>query len=392
MHSTASIAVVAALAGMSVAKPVEIQGKSTFRVDQVAVPKKANLNAAQHVLKAQAKYGNLNNVDPAIKQAAAQQGSVQANNEPNDREYLCPVSIGGQTLNLDFDTGSDDLWVFSTLTPSSQSQGHTKYNPSRAQRLNGETWSIKYQDQSGSSGIVYSDKVVVGGVTATNQAVEVATQVSQQFQEDTDNDGLLGLSLGSNTCQPQRCTSFFDNVKSSLSQALFATRLRRGQPGVYDFGYIDNSLYTGSISYVNTDSSYPNYWTFQAGDLSVNGNGIGSGGLAIADTGTTLMLVPNDILNAYYGQIQSAQNSGGMWIFDCNDQIPDLQVNIGGGTFTVPGSYINWVNNGDGTCSGGLQYNQGLPFSIYGDIFLKNQYVVFDQTQGYPRLGFAQGA
>lgn len=26
-----------------------------------------------------------------------------------DSEYLCPVTVGGQTLNLDFDTGSSDL-------------------------------------------------------------------------------------------------------------------------------------------------------------------------------------------------------------------------------------------------------------------------------------------
>jgi aspergillopepsin I len=26
-----------------------------------------------------------------------------------DSEYLCPVTVGSQTLNLDFDTGSSDL-------------------------------------------------------------------------------------------------------------------------------------------------------------------------------------------------------------------------------------------------------------------------------------------
>ncbi len=38
-------------------------------------------------------------------------GSVVANPMLNDKEYLSPVTIGGQTLNLDIDTGSADLYV-----------------------------------------------------------------------------------------------------------------------------------------------------------------------------------------------------------------------------------------------------------------------------------------
>jgi hypothetical protein len=36
-------------------------------------------------------------------------GSVAANPGPNAALFLSPVDVGGQTLNLDFDSGSSDL-------------------------------------------------------------------------------------------------------------------------------------------------------------------------------------------------------------------------------------------------------------------------------------------
>lgn len=41
---------------------------------------------------------------------------VPAEDVQNDLEYVVPVTIGtpGVTLNLDFDTGSSDLWVWSS--------------------------------------------------------------------------------------------------------------------------------------------------------------------------------------------------------------------------------------------------------------------------------------
>lgn len=158
-------------------------------------------------------------------------------------------------------------WVFSTELPSSESSGHNLYNPSdssSAQQLNGETWQISYGDGSGANGNVYADTVTIGGVTVTSQAVEAAQSVSAQFQQDTQNDGLVGLAFSSiNTCQPTQQTTFFQTAinEGILSENLFCADLQKGQPGSYQFGYIDSSKYTGSITYTSVDNSQ-GFWGF----------------------------------------------------------------------------------------------------------------------------------
>jgi aspergillopepsin I len=100
-------------------------------------------------------------------------------------------------------------WVFSSELPTAQRQGHDFYDPSKsstAQELKGASWKITYGDGSGASGNVYLDTVNVGGVTVTSQAVELASKISAQFQQDEANDGLLGLafsSINTGKCAPR---------------------------------------------------------------------------------------------------------------------------------------------------------------------------------------------
>lgn len=84
---------------------------------------------------------------------------------------------------------------------------------------------------------MYADKVVVGAVTATSQAVEAATSVSAGSFDGSD--GLLGLASSSiNTVTPDQQTTFFDTVKSTLAAPVFTATLKHQAPGSYDFGYI----------------------------------------------------------------------------------------------------------------------------------------------------------
>lgn len=61
--------------------------------------------------------------------------------------------------------------------------------------MSGSFWQISYGDGSYASGDVYKDVVSVGNVSYDGQAVEAASEISRQFAQDKDNDGLLGLAF-----------------------------------------------------------------------------------------------------------------------------------------------------------------------------------------------------
>lgn len=232
----------------------------------------------------------------------------------------------------------------------------------------------------------------------TKQAVEAAETVSAEFEDDAASDGLLGLAFDSiNTASPKQVATFFENAIPTLAAPLFTANLKKGEPGNYNFGYIDSSEYTGSITYtaVNTANGF---WEFTGTGYAVGSGSFVSTSIdAIADTGTTLLYLPAAAVKAYYAKVSGATNSAsqGGYIFPCSATLPSITLGIGSYRAVVPGSYINYAPatgsgkfppclchrtypNDPTDCFGGIQSDAGIGFAIYGDIFLKSQFVVFN--------------
>lgn len=314
-------------------------------------------------------------------------GLVTATPEQGDVEYLSPISIGGQTMVMDFDSGSSDLWVFNTQLPAATQQGHTNFNPATSKTfkmLTGSSFSISYGDGSGAAGNVGTDTVNIGGATVTSQAIELATAVSGSFVTDTQSNGLVGLAYSKlNTVKPAQQKTFFDNAIPTLAMPVFTADLRAAAPGAYTFGAIDSTRFNGSLSWaaVNTTQGF---WQFSSTKFQVGTGAVMNlaGGQAIADTGTTLMLTNAAIVNAYYSQVNGAVNNqtvGGV-TFPCSNVLPDLSVDIGGNYMAlVRGQDINFapVDQAGTTCFGGLQAIDS-DLQIYGDIMFKSQFVAFN--------------
>ncbi|TQV92655.1 endothiapepsin precursor [Cordyceps javanica] len=317
-----------------------------------------------------------------------------------DVSYLCEVEIGTppQKIKLDFDTGSSDLWVFSTDTQKSQTNGQTLYQPAKSSSsklLQGFKWGIRYGDQSNSSGIVYQDTVKVGTASVTKQAVESAQHVSSQFTNDADSSGLLGLSYDKgNTVSPTQQKTWFSNIKSRLAQPLFTARLKHQEVGSYNFGYIDHSQYTGEIFYTPAFTDKLGHRLFNASGYAVADAELNDRTITgTADTGTSLVLLPKDVASKYWSQVQGAElvksgNGQYLWGFDCDTTLPTFSFGVGNGRITLHSDNINYATL-SGFCLGGIGGIDGS-LAIFGDVALKSGFVVYDD--GNNRLGWAEGA
>ncbi len=113
----------------------------------------------------------------------------------------------------------------------------------------------------------------------------------------------------------------------------------------------------------------------------------------IADTGTTLVMLPPQIVKDYYAAVYGAKldNYQGGYVFPCDAKLPNFVLGVGQSTITIPGKYINYAPTDlvGMTCFGGIQSDEGIGFSIIGDVALKAAFVVFDASPHQRRLGWA---
>lgn len=237
----------------------------------------------------------------------------------------------------------------------------------------------------------------VGGSTVDRQCVELATYISYSFVSDPNSDGLLGLGFSSiSQVRPQRQKTFFENVMEDLTEPLFTADLEDDMgKGTYEFGRIDSSKYKGEVHYAPVDTS--NGWwqiespTFMVGNethacQTCNG--------AIADTGTSLLYLDQEVVDAYYEGIDTIPYGNNILAYPCNTTLPDLGIAIGEDyTAVIRGEDMTYLDLGDtsprheGYCMGGLQAGPG-DIQILGDVFLKQFFAIFDG--GKMRFGIAE--
>ncbi|KAL1839313.1 hypothetical protein VTJ49DRAFT_1641 [Mycothermus thermophilus] len=333
-------------------------------------------------------------------------GDVEAASVHDDREYLSRVGFGTplQWLTVDLDTG----WLYTTDTRLSIAQDRRIFHinaSSTAEPIANATWYITYGDGSAAWGRVYRDVISLANITIPNATIESATSASLSLVADPDLDGVFGLAynLSSQTSPSQ--PSVLSALLPRLAEPVFTADLRwRSSAGAYTFGYVDHERHTDELKYTNL-SEGAQFWEFAYRGLHIGGQDRWylsaeeeeeeeDRWRAIADTGTTLLLMGSEVAELYYADVPGARwnlTVGGIWTYPCNNSVlPEFEIGFDNGfVATIPGQFMNYTAMPDNPeqCMGGLQVWGYDDLAIFGDVFLKAVYAVFDVGQA--RIGFA---
>jgi len=341
--------------------------------------------------------------------------------------YYANVTVGtpAQSLSLQIDTGSSDVWVPSSTASICEDTkdggcpgGSFDYSNSKTfvdVEQNG--FNISYVDGTGSMGDYFQDTFSIGGGTVKSFQMGLATDTSISV-------GIMGIGYNSSEANIQTGNgTTYPNLPNSLvSAGLIKTNAYslwlddlQASTGSILFGGIDTAKYTGDLVSVNVYpssrggavTSFTVAWT----SLSVESSS-GTDQLtpttfaqpAILDSGTTITLLPDDIAAVVFEELGATVSQQlGAVVVPCSLAQKSGSLNygfggVGGPTIKVDVSQLvlplttsdgrtPTYNNGDPACQLGIQAAGEDP-TLFGDTFLRSAYVVYDLENN--RIGLAQ--
>jgi len=312
-------------------------------------------------------------------------------NDYSDAQYFGAIEVGtpAQTMNVVYDTGSSNLWV-SNLKPGFLSS-HKQYDHSKSStyEANGTTFAIAY-GSGPVSGFYSQETVSLGGTALTDYTfAEVNNTKGLGLGWRVGKfDGICGLGLDDIATDAVTTPLRALSNQKALDANVFAFYLGHNSPGQLIIGGVDDTKYTGDFTYHPVVDMVPGkrgYWEVAMDDIQINGQSVTTAKGGVVDSGTSLLVFPSKEIKVI-AKLVGAKTVlpippfNKEYSIDCDSAGPDMDVIIGGSTYTL--TKADYVINSGGQCILGAS-GQDIPapagpLVILGDVFMRAHYVKFD--------------
>ncbi|KAM7226416.1 hypothetical protein CapIbe_022561 [Capra ibex] len=316
--------------------------------------------------------------------------------------YFGNITIGTppQEFQVNFDTGSSDLWVPSVDCRSPSCSTHKRFNPQKSTTFQRLDQKIELIYGSGSmKGVLGRDTIQIGDLVITNQIFGLSQNQSSGVLEQVPYDGILGLAYPN--LAVRGTTPVFDNLKNHkiISEPVFAFYLssRPGNISTVMFGGVDHTYHKGKLQWVPVTQA--SFWQVAMSSMTINGKVVGCshGCQAIVDTGTSLLVGPTHLVTDILKLINPKPMLDDQQVLPCDvvNSLPTLLLTINGIVYPVPPDYyvqrltqeICFLSFQGGTETNHFGTSENW---ILGDVFLRLYFSVYDR--GNNRIGLAPAA
>lgn len=311
-----------------------------------------------------------------------------------DYSYFVRARVGSarQSFYMLLDTGAANSWLMGSDCESAACRMHNNLDPSSSSTWQTENRAFSISYGTGDlTGIVGRDTVSLAGFTV-DMSFGLANYTHNDFSHFAF-DGILGLTMSASVTG-----TFLQTIKARrlLDRLMFSVSLNRDSDGRNDgqvtFGGVDETKYTGDISFTNVQSpeKEAGEWAIPLAGVGANGKPAGvANRLAYIDTGTSFVFAPPDDLAALFKLVPGATSyRNGDYVeyrVPCNTKLP-ISLTFSGVRYDI--SPADWVvGRGDHCISRLYGYEIREGTWLLGDTFLKNVYSVFDADN--MRIGFA---
>lgn len=312
------------------------------------------------------------------------------------------VGTPAQTLSLQVDTGSSDIWV-NARTSNLCLEGHCilggSYDPnSRTKKIVSNEFWIEYGDKATASGQFITDSIYF------DHKMVPDVQFGLAFSSTSD-PGMFGLGYPSNEAQlplgQGRYYTSFTRIlvrHGIINIKAFSMWMIDDDKGVLLFGGADKNQYSGELktvpiipaddgAFINIQIQLHKISFSQGKDILELPSGIPSATTALLDCGSNVVDVPHSIAAKIYSILEAETlENNDIYFIRCKLADSSMTINFNMAAITIQIALKSFIFPWDGKlrpktadrlCRLPIQISPTNAF-ILGTPFLRNVYVVYD--------------